>query len=102
MYSPQEFQITCVIKPNRYSPHEHITHLGDHTGCLKREEVIRRIDTNEARFFTLNPFTGQKNYIYVVRGDGNKAPYVRTHSNGTPNDNLLSLAECGDQCRVLG
>ncbi len=98
-----EHQITCVNKPHRLSPHEHITHIGNTEGNwrITREDAISRIDSKQAAFFTVERATGNKVYVGVVRGDGNKAPYLRTHADGKWNDNLLALDECGASCRLI-
>ncbi len=99
-----EFQVTCINKPNRSSAHEHITHIGNISSGwrITREEAIRRIDSKEAAFYTKSNGTGQKAYVGVVRGDGTKAPYLRTHADGKWNNNLLSLDECDGSCKLIG
>ncbi len=98
-----EFEVTCVNKPNRQSTHEHITHIGNTAGNwrLTREEAIRRIEAKQEAFHTLDPTTRKRVYIGVVRGDGNKAPYLRTHADGKWHDNLLALAECSGSCKLI-
>ncbi len=98
-----EFQIDSINKPDRMSPHEHITHLGYNPGLWKltRASMITRIDGDQEKFFTLDKTTGKKVYIFVVRGDGNKAPYVRTHADGKWQDNLLALPECDPKSKVI-
>ena len=98
-----EHEVTCVNKPNRLSAHEHITHIGN-TGRwrLSREEAIRRIDSKQEAFYTVDRSTGRKMYVGVVRGDGLKAAYLRTHADGKWNDNLLALAECDGSCKLVG
>ena len=90
-----ELQVTCVSKPNRMSPHEHITHIGNRNQGWKftREEAISRIEREINSFFTLDASTGKKMYVGVVRQQG-KEPYLRTHADGKWNDNLLALSEC--------
>lgn len=99
----KEFEVTCITKPNRLSPHEHITHIGNtqNSWRLTREEAIRRIDGGTESYFTVDRATGRKTYIGVVRGDGYKASYLRTHADGKWNDNLLALYECSDSCAVV-
>ncbi len=99
-----EHQVTCVNKPDRLSPHEHITHIGNIEGKwrITREAAINRIELKQTAFFTVERGTGRKIYIGVVRGDGNKAPYLRTHADGKWNDNLLAQAECGATCVLAG
>ena len=98
-----EFQIDSINKPDRNSPHEHITYLGYNPGLwkLSRASVISRIDGGQERFFTLDKTTGAKVYIFVVRNDGNKAPYVRTHADGKWQDNLLALPECDAKSKII-
>ena len=99
----EHYQVTSATKPNRYSSHEHITEIGNNsvTPCwrMKREDVIRMIDSNQARFFTIDQATQTKVYIYVVREAG-KAPYIRTVADGKWKDNLLSLPDCYAFCKV--
>ena len=92
-----EYQVTCINKPNRNSPHEHITHIGNTAGNWKltREDAIQRIDSKTAAFYTVDRTTGKKVYIGVVREAG-KLPYLRTYADGKWNDNLLALDECGN------
>ena len=89
-----DVQVTCIIKPNPQSPHEHITHLGNPPSWLwTREKVIASIDAKTNTFFVIDPFSGKKAYIGVVREPG-KAPYLRTYADGKWNNNLLSLNQC--------
>lgn len=100
----KEFEVTCINKPDRFSAHEHITHIGNPAGQwrLTRELAIKKIDAKEEAFYTIDRPTGKKVYVGVVRGDGNKAPYLRTHADGKWNDNLLALAECTGVCHIIG
>jgi hypothetical protein len=90
-----DVQVKCIVKPNPQSPHEHITHLGNPTAkwIWTREEVIRSIEAKTNTFFVLDPLSGKRADIGVVREAG-KAPYVRTYSDGEWNNNLLSLDQC--------
>ncbi len=100
----QEFEVTCINKPDRLSTHEHITHIGNTANRWKltRESVIWRIENKKEAFYTRNPVTGDKSYVGVVRGDSGKQPYLRCYANRQWNDNLLSLQECGPECEVKG
>lgn len=100
----KEYQVTCINKPDRMSAHEHITHIGNTAGQwrLSREDAIRRIDSQQEAFYTVDTTTGRKMYIGVVRGDGFKAPYLRTHADGKWNDNLLAQNECNGTCKLIG
>jgi hypothetical protein len=97
-----EFQVTCINKPNRESRHEHITHIGNLASLwrLTREDAIQRIETKQEAFYTVDRSSGKKMYIGVVREIG-KVPYLRTHADGKWNDNLLALDECSGTCKVL-
>lgn len=96
-----EFEVTCITKPDRNSGHEHITHIGNTAGgwCLSRETAIERIEAKKEAYYTVDHNTRKRAYIGVVRESG-KAPYLRTHADGTWNDNLLAQPECVG-CRVL-
>lgn len=87
-------QITCITKPNPQSQHDHITHLGNPPKWLwTREQVIDSIEAKTNTFFVLDPSTGKRSDVGVVRETG-KAPYLRTHADGYYNNNLLSLNQC--------
>ena len=89
-----DVQVTCITKPNPQSPHEHITHLGNPPSWMwTREQVIASIDAKSNTFFVLDPRTGKRANIGVVRTAG-RAPYLKTHADGVWNDNLLSLNQC--------
>ena len=87
--------MTCITKPNPQSLHEHITHVGNPDGGWKwtREQVIASIDHGTNTFFVLDPGTGRRADIGVVRPDG-RAPHLRTYADGEWNDNLLALPQC--------
>jgi hypothetical protein len=98
----KEYQVTCVTKPDRFSTHEHITHIGNTANNWKitRESAITRIDSKQDAFYTVDSGTGRKAYVGVVREAG-KAPYLRTHADGKWNDNLLAQAECNGSCKLI-
>jgi len=56
-------------------------------------QVIRSIEGGDNTFFVIDPRTRKRSEVMVVRPEGKKA-YVRTHADGTPNDNLLGLPPC--------
>jgi hypothetical protein len=90
-----EVQVTCITKPHPQSTHEHITHVGNPKAGWKwtRERVIESIDSKANNFFVLDPKSGKRADIGVVRATGH-APYLRTYADGYWNDNLLSLDQC--------
>jgi hypothetical protein len=90
-----EVQVTCITKPHPQSPHEHITHLGNPRIPWEwtREQIITSIEAETNTFFVLDPRTGKRSDVGVVRPAG-KPAYVRTHADGDWNNNLLSLDQC--------
>ncbi len=88
-------QVTCIKKPNPQSPHEHITHLGNpgRDWMWTREAVIQSIENKTNTFYVIDPATGKRADIGVVREAG-KAPYLRTYADSKWNNNLLSLDQC--------
>ncbi len=97
----EEFEATCIVKPDRFSTHEHITHIGNRAGgwMLTRESAIERIDSGREAFYTVDSISGSRAYVAVVREPG-KSPYLRTYADGRWNDNLLALATC-QNCRLI-
>ncbi|MEH2565210.1 DUF3892 domain-containing protein [Bradyrhizobium sp. AZCC 2289] len=87
--------VTCITKPHPSSPHEHITELGNPRANWKwsRERVISSIDAKDNTFYTLDPRTGKRANVGVVRPTG-RAAYVRTYADGVWNDNLLAMDRC--------
>jgi len=88
-----DVQVTCITKPNLLSSHEHITHIGGVGWKWGREDVIRSIDAGTNTFYVLEPTTGKKAYVGVVRPNG-RAPYIQTYADGVWTNNLLSLPQC--------
>ena len=88
-------QITCITKPNPLSPHEHITHVGNPQVPWKLAvpDVIKHIDNKIDTFFVVDPRTGKRANVGVVRANG-RAPFIRTYADRVWNDNLLSLDQC--------
>jgi hypothetical protein len=92
-----DYRIDCVNKPDRSSPHEHITHVGgpspDGAGRWKdtAPTVVRFIEQKVHRFYTSE--AGATAWVGVrVSAAGNK--YLQTHADGVWRDNLLALKEC--------
>ena len=98
-----EYQVTCINKPDRNSRHEHITHIGNIQANwrMTREQAIAQIESKTNAFYTVERISGARAYIGVVKEAG-KAPYLRTYADHVWNDNLLALAECGANCRIVG
>jgi Protein of unknown function (DUF3892) len=81
------FQVTCINKPNRDSPVEHITHVGGFGTShwkLTVEEVIRRIEApGGERFFVR--VGGYETDVEIVsrRGEGSTSKQDQTRLRGT-------------------
>jgi hypothetical protein len=90
-----DVQVTCITKPHPESRHEHITRVGNPRADWNwpRERVIASIEAKTNTFYVLDPRTGKRANIGVVRLAGH-TPYLRTHADGDWNDNLLSLDQC--------
>jgi Protein of unknown function (DUF3892) len=92
-----DYRIDCVNKPNRSSPHEHITHVGgpnpDGVGRWKDTvpKVVQILKTQQHRFYTKE---GNASAWVGVRisAAGNK--FLQTYADGVWRDNLLALSEC--------
>jgi hypothetical protein len=92
-----DYQIDCVNKPDRNSPHERITHVGgpkpDGVGRWKDSlaAVVGFIERKEHRFYTAED--GASAWVGVrTSAAGNK--FLQTHADGVWRDNLLALPEC--------
>lgn len=93
-----DYQIDCVNKPDRNSPHEAITHVGgpnpNGSGRWKNPvaDVVRMIESNAHRFYTRD--AGKTAWVGVrTSASGNK--YLQTYSDGVWANNLLAQSECG-------
>jgi Protein of unknown function (DUF3892) len=64
-----DVRVTCITKPHPQSPHEHITHLGNPVVGWKwiREQAIASIDAGINTFFVIDPNTGKRSDVGVVR-----------------------------------
>lgn len=96
------FLVDCINKAVTHGSHEHITHVGNSNNGwrMTKEAVIQRIDGGAESFHTVERTTGKPMPIGVVRPTGH-APYLRTHSDGVWNDNLLAQADCGANCNLI-
>lgn len=86
-------QITRIRKPDRFSPHEHITHVGGPTWVLTREQAIQCILSATDTFYVVDAITGKRSNVAVVAATPERIVHLRTHADGLWNDNLLSLPE---------
>ena len=89
-------RITHIRKPDRYSSHEHITHVGNliEGWVITREDAIARIDSKRNTFYVVDAKDPKKRSdVGVIRPIG-RDPYLRTYADGDWNDNLLALPGC--------
>jgi hypothetical protein len=88
------YQIIGVRKPDRYSTHEHITHLqlADRR-IFTREAIIRAIEVGGDSFYTVDSYNGKHAEVEVVH-PYRRDPYLQTRADGDLNDNLLRLPAC--------
>ena len=88
-------QIKCITKPDRNSPVEHITHVGGGWGFkLTVEEVIRRIESRGLDHEDFFVRVGLYESDVIVVSPLGRRKHIRTTSDATLRDNLLSLPEC--------
>jgi len=90
-----DVQVTCIDKPHPQSPHEHITHLGNPAVGWKwtRERMIASIEAKANTFYVIDPYTGKRSDVGVVRPVG-RPPFLRTYADDDWNNNLPSLNQC--------
>lgn len=92
-----DYQIDCINKPDRNSPHEGITHVGGPApgGASRWKDtvpnVVQMIESKQHSFYTLN--AGKAAWVGVnVSSTGKK--YLQTYADGVWNNNLLAQKEC--------
>ncbi len=92
-----DYRIDCVNKPNRNSPHEHITNVGgpnpDGNGRWKdtMANVVALIERKAHRFYTNE---GGAIAWVGVRTSASGLKFLQTHADGVWRDNLLALKQC--------
>jgi hypothetical protein len=90
-----DYRIDCVNKPDRKSPHEHITHVGGPNGNVRWKDtvatVVGFIEPGEHRFYTRE---GNASAWVGVRTSAAGNKFLQTHADGVWKDNLLALPEC--------
>jgi hypothetical protein len=86
-----DWEIICINKTNRTSPHERIRQVGGVGWRKSADEVIRRIEAGTDTFWV--GVAGSRVYVVVDTHDGRK--YIRTQPDDARQNNLLALPECG-------
>ena len=91
--------ITCINKPvSHLDPNTRIAYIGNQSGNWKLSEAaaIRRIRSGTDSFYTM--VNGLRANIIVAERNG--VPYLKTTSDQTRSDNLLSQIECVG-CQII-
>ena len=98
-----EFEIDCINKPDRMSPHERIQYIGNQQGQWKLtlQSAVSRITRGADSFYVVDRITSRRVAVGVHPGHGSAPPFLQTHADGVWRDNLLALPECGPACRVI-
>ena len=98
-----EFEIDCINKPDRMSPHERIQYVGNQRGQWKLtlQSAVSRITRGTDSFYVVDRITRRRVTIGVHPGHGSAPPFLQTYADGVWHDNLLALPECGPTCRVI-
>lgn len=89
-------QVIYIIKVPRMNPYEGITAIGGHGWEFPVTQAIQYIRQGVHTFYTL--VDGRRCELGVVENPG--GPFLRTHSDGTWNNTLLSLSECAVACAI--
>ena len=91
-----DVQVTCITKPHPLSAHEHITHLGNPAANWKwpLARIVASIEAKTNTFYMLDPQTGKRADVRVVRPCGGRPPHLQKYADGDWNNNLLSLKQC--------
>lgn len=90
-----EHRVSCINKTHRQSPHERIQFIGglnadNNRWKLPNQQAIADIESGKYRFYVLEG--GARSEVIVATHLGNK--YLKTTTDTTTRDNLLSLPEC--------
>jgi hypothetical protein len=91
-----KIEVTCIVKTNRFDPHERIQSIGGKNADgsrwkLSEEEAIKGIETGKWQFY-VNQSGHTVNVIIARSAAGHK--YLKTENDGLTPNNLLSLATC--------
>lgn len=93
-----DYQIDCVNKPDRSSPHEAITHVGgpNPNGVGRWKDpvatIVKLIENKTHRFYTRDA-AGRTAWVGVNTSKaGNK--FLQTYADGVWSNNLLAQSEC--------
>ena len=89
-------QVKCITKTNRTSRHERISHIGGDWGNYgQRIKITEAQAINEIKAGTYNYHVKVGyNDVKVIIATYSGREYLKTESDSTTVDNLLSLPEC--------
>jgi hypothetical protein len=92
---PENHQVSCINKTNRFDPHDRIHSIGGFTNGtrwkISQPDAIAGIERGDWRFYV--QAGGHVVWVVVaVSRYGHK--YLKTERDGEQPDNLLSLPEC--------
>ena len=92
-----DIRIQCIVKSNRYSPHEAIERIGGQNPngaqwSLTQQEAIARIEDGTYSFYVERQYGHRVKVVLSRSALGNK--YIKTEADGDRPDNLLSLPSC--------
>lgn len=89
------YQVSCINKTNRTSPHERIIRIGGIYGGKRwsctQKEAISYIESGAHSFF-VNVRGNIVDIVVKISALNNK--YLTTEADGITQNNLLSLSEC--------
>jgi len=92
-----DYRIDSVNKPDRFSPHEHITHVAgpkpDGSGRWRDSvsNVVAFVENKQHRFYTQE---GNAFAWVGVKTSAAGHKFLQTYADGVWKDNLLALPEC--------
>lgn len=82
--------VKCINKRDRQSRHERISHIGGDWGRITEDEAIRQIKADPAAYHVRVGTNDVR--VIIAKHEGRE--YLKTESDTTTRDNLLSLPDC--------
>lgn len=91
---PQNAQIQCINKAERYNVHERIAYVGGSVPSrwkITQQQAIAAIEAGLWQFYVS---AGGKSVWVIVAQTAAGHKYLKTENDGEQPNNLLSLPEC--------